>query len=287
MTHNWGVPEKLVYYVRPQQQVTKNVRDQEELIFIKKAYAVDATSEKANQTAYQWAKFRERIWNGTKYVDPPVQEPEKFERDNTPFNYIEIYNIEYGAEGRVVFKIVTEDGYAFDVRLPEMYEMLLRCGADVGGRINGKFIWVRMGSQYRITCVDSPTHKKCLKDQEERKKTDGLKPLKAKELVPGGVYANKSDSVYIYAGKWDGQHHVFSPSVSGYTTPNDWSSGVFKHMRYGNSFEEIKNLYLQNPNIQFRTGSWSRKTIPTVYTKTGEISQQDLEWLKAKQKEGV
>lgn len=116
---------------------------------------------------------------------------------NEPRAYT-VVGLEKRQEGGRSFKVIDDDNRLFDMREDVLLETLLSQGSSIGGRLNGGFVFARIGSQMRLVRVGSGLHGEMLKSEKRRQS----KNVATSELVPGGVYANRRGLV-IYLGVVD------------------------------------------------------------------------------------
>jgi hypothetical protein len=64
------------------------------------------------------------------------------EVENTP-KKIRVFTLEHRAEGGRAYKVVTEDGYYFDMREGVLLDTLVHCGCEADGTLGGEFVSAR------------------------------------------------------------------------------------------------------------------------------------------------
>ncbi|HEY9785301.1 MAG TPA: hypothetical protein V6D17_07865 [Candidatus Obscuribacterales bacterium] len=183
------IPEQVIYVSGASRRVQVKWDDlansevlNEEVI---PCFPVDAASEQSLETARQWAGYR--VDKGKK----PAEE----RRDNKPFE-IRICGLEVRERGGRAYKVVTGDGYWFDLREDVLLDAILQCGISKGGKINAQFIWGKLGSQMKLVRVGSALHT-ALIQAGKRKATA---KVKGSELQPGGVYRNVKGERFLVIG---------------------------------------------------------------------------------------
>lgn len=93
--------------------------------------------KKSYDTAINWAKTWRTGW-GTKTEHKVGKKIIK----NNEFSGLTVIDLE-DRRDRIVFKILTDDGFVFDFRFDEFVFSSFREGLEKGGRLSGKFIWAR------------------------------------------------------------------------------------------------------------------------------------------------
>ncbi len=149
MTKKLIIPEKiLIVWPNINKSKIKVLGDDEDILALP-AFAVDATREKLVTMAKNWARRYSNDMN------------EK-EVDNKPFS-IRIYNYEYRTSA-MVFKVVTDDGFTYDLRDNESLEVILKEGIAPGGKANSKFIWAINGGQHMRMIREGKVNENLVKD---------------------------------------------------------------------------------------------------------------------------
>jgi hypothetical protein len=166
-------------------------------------FAADAESADHIAQGRKWAQdtnIGQRLSNIS-----PIEET----FDNKPFA-LTLVGLEKRQEGGRSFKVIDDNKRLFDLREDVLLETLLSVGTTVGGRLNGGFIFARVGTQMRLIRVDSSLHAEMLKSEKRRQSQN----VAADELVAGGVYANRRGLV-IYLGRVNTIDDTTGRSVKG------------------------------------------------------------------------
>ena len=109
------------------------------------AFAVDASRPKQVENAKKWAKN----YGHYGYYNNKTNDIDFKEVDNDPFN-VTVYGYTTRMQGGVVFKVLSEDGFTYDLRHEEALDVMLKEGIGEGGKINAKFVWSRKGAHMRM-----------------------------------------------------------------------------------------------------------------------------------------
>lgn len=162
------------------------------------AFVCDAGNPKTLATAVSWAERSRNYYDyekkkSIKKADPVVQD----RRKNEPMKDIRVVSLDIRGNGGRAYKVVTKDNYYFDLREDVLLDAMIKAGIREGGYLNGEYIWARVSSQMKLVRVGSTLHAALIKTTEKSK----LKRIGVKELVHGGVYANKRGEKFVYVGR--------------------------------------------------------------------------------------
>lgn len=184
------IPARILYVCRKGIDVRIGWEDFDEsrTVHVTPAYPVDPDgSKKTVQSAIDWARGR---------YNPEGDAPTTMTVANVPLPYVQIVNLEIRGEGGRAYKI-TVDGVYVDLREDVFLDALLAKGVEVGGRLPGPFIWVRIGSQMKLIRVGSPLYDRVVAAHEH-----GLKKnVSTNDIEIGGVYKNRVGEVFVYLGQ--------------------------------------------------------------------------------------
>ena len=118
---------------------------------------------------------------------------------NTPITKFQITGLVERGEGGRAYKAIIAGTFTIDVREDVVLWAILGPGIRKGGWVHGKFIWVQNGTQMRLTRVGSDLHKHLLA-VDAAKAVPKPKPIPTRDLVVGGVYADKAGYHSAYLG---------------------------------------------------------------------------------------
>ncbi len=195
------------------------------------AFCSDASNEKTRETGRLWAGHSYWDYNTKTQITPEIKE---FTRKNDPIT-IKIVSLEKRNEGGRAYKIITEDGYYFDLREDVLLDTIIECGIDKGGTPKGKFVWARVGSQMKLVRVGSKLHESLIESTNDRVK----KPIK--NLKIGGIYAGRDKRKFIYLGNFDYTDITLSYPDGG--NNNEW-------VVYGNRYNKKPDIIKTNIKSQ-------------------------------------
>ena len=183
-----NIPEKLVYFTQPAEEVSTNWDDIESnsinTLNVYPTYVSDAKNKKTLETGENWAKgYRNN------------KKPGKIELENVPLTDIRIIGLEIRSQGGRAYKVVIDNKYYVDLREDVLLETMIECGIEKGAKLNGEFVWAKVGSQMKLVRVGSELHSELVKATA----LDNTKPIKQLDLY--GMYRNKKGDQFIYMGR--------------------------------------------------------------------------------------
>lgn len=212
-----NIPESITVIAKEPQEIRWRFDDLEPeegevnaAVVVTPAFATDSSNEKTIETGRQWAKGRGK-----------QQEVRETTSPNEPFADLQIVNLEHRAQGGRAWKVITKDGYYFDLREDILLEALYACGIDKGGVLKGQYIWGKVGSQMKIVRVGSQLHERLLEATRRGK----IKKVGIKNFEIGGVYETKAGIKFIFLG-WVHTVEFDCKSKYGYgglRTVEDWT----------------------------------------------------------------
>lgn len=118
--------------------------------------------------------------------------------DNIPIKNIRLLSLEKRGEGGRAYKALIDKFYV-DFREDVLMDTILKAGIDIGGILQGEYIWAKMRGQMRLVRVGSELHKLLL-EFEDKKHT---KPVANKDLIVGGIYKGRQGNEAIFLGFGD------------------------------------------------------------------------------------
>lgn len=159
---------------------------QGDIIRVRPAFFVPATSDKMKKRARDWAHNKDDA--GTTV-------------ENKVHTHIDIVNVEERAEGGRAIKVLLDGKYLVDLREDEFWDAFWEGRVDGSTHtISGKYVWVLNVTQMRLTTVGSEVYKKA----EEAARLKALRAnrtkLKVADLEVGKFYVN--DPEKPVGGSW-------------------------------------------------------------------------------------
>ncbi|MBC7996788.1 MAG: hypothetical protein IAF58_02530 [Leptolyngbya sp.] len=151
-------------------------------------FPVDKASPESLETALGWAGYNKDLPQSSQNL------PKQIERANDPFQ-IRIAGLEARGRGGRAYKVMTEEGYWFDLREDVLLDALILSGIEKGGKINGSFVWGKVGSQIKLVRVGSALHSALIEAGKRRT------IAKVKHLSPGGIYRNVKGERFLVIGR--------------------------------------------------------------------------------------
>ena len=164
----------------------------------RKGFAVDVESKSSMKTAERWSKAvaflaptldRLQILFDT---DDEVWE----DRDNSPMTGLRIMTLEHRGQGGRAYKVLTEDGYVYDLREDQLLEAMVAVGIERGGVLGGEWVWGIIGSQMKLIRVGSAQHEKLAQTTAQR----AAKKISARDLKVGTIYARSNGDRQLFCG---------------------------------------------------------------------------------------
>ncbi|MFA5048238.1 MAG: hypothetical protein WC516_04420 [Patescibacteria group bacterium] len=197
MIKNGSIPENITIVSNGKSKPYRwwDLGNKEVDLLVTKAYAVDSSSANMVKSAKQWAE-RLSDYNTESCTYVRRNELKIEEVENTPITGVKVLGLEHRGNSGRVYKIITSDGYYFDLKEEVLLDTILNEGIFKGGELGGSFVWGKVGSQMKLVRVGSELHSELNKAGERR----NLKKVGTKELKVGGLYENKSSKKAIFLG---------------------------------------------------------------------------------------
>ncbi len=162
------------------------------------AFVCERNSAKTLATAVHWAESARSFYDrdlkrNVKKADPVVQEVRK----NDPQKNLRVAALDVRGNGGRAYKIVGPDNYYYDLREDVMLDTMIQSGIRKGGFLDGEFIWAKLPGGMKLIRVGSKLHERLIECTGRSKQ----KRIGAKELIPGGIYADKKGYKHAYVGR--------------------------------------------------------------------------------------
>jgi len=145
----------------------------------------DAT-DRRRLSAKKWAENPNGKWVDGKWIEIPTSKPDEYKFDNQPFSIV-ICSLEHRGNGGRAYKVMTEDGFYFDLREDVLLEALLTEGCEPGGFLGGKFLWMMAHNSMKLIREGSQIHE----DMKDATKRRAATVIPNNQLVVGCVYGGK------------------------------------------------------------------------------------------------
>lgn len=194
---NGNIPEKLKLFVCDPTQIKVTYDDSDiqigDTFMASDTFVSDATNPKTCATGESWAESRCRRWNTTtSQYDQGTYGSE--ELDNIPIKDVMITSLEHRGQGGRAYKVIVNQKYYVDLREDVLLDAMLNVGISAGGKLNGEYIFAKVGSQMKLIRYESALYDELIKA------TMVKQSAKLKNLKIGRVYENKQTSV-VYLGE--------------------------------------------------------------------------------------
>ncbi len=135
------IPEKLLIIWPQIDKVEIKIAGNDENIWALPGFAVDAQDENLIKVARKWPINYNKGMQSKGFLEKKA--------DNIPFD-VRIYGYEVRKMMNPVFKVVTYDGFIFDLWAPEALDVMKKEGVSIGGKMNSKFVWSKEGLIMKI-----------------------------------------------------------------------------------------------------------------------------------------
>ena len=172
------LPDNLVYFL---QKPSKRTSFDGTVYDVYPAFPADAASAAQLKTGKEWAKG----W-GNKQFHSEIALP------NTPFRGLTILSLEERGEGGRAYKVITKEGYMFDMRESTLVDVLGYVGIRAGGYIDAEFQWIVDGSQKRLVRTGSKEYLEGVKQKTSS--------IEFKNLEFGKTYRDAKNDDYVFYG---------------------------------------------------------------------------------------
>ncbi len=157
------------------------------------SYCSDSDNSKTLETGEKWAKgYATWCVKTKKYIYDPVT---KISRTNEPINGVRIVSLEKRSQGGRAYKVVTKEGYYFDIREDILLDIISN-SSITKSVINCDLLWCKIGSEMKLIRVDSDLHKHAIESQEIK----NAGPIPANKLIAGRIYENRKGEKLLFLG---------------------------------------------------------------------------------------
>jgi len=211
------VPDRLKVVIQREQEFTRTVDGKTETQKFRPAFFVDADDKM--DVAIAWGRCWRNKKTGVIRYDCPYygitrkqqEDWEVIESDievveNEQMGSLYFWEINERAQGGRAYRVYDGHGRIFDMREDIVVEAIVAKEFN-GGIFNGKYVWVKCGSQLRIARHGSKLYESLL----EAKVRKGMRKIPNKDLEVGKVYITKSGKEQVYLGRVKGKGMVIVP----------------------------------------------------------------------------
>lgn len=197
------IPESITNYYSQNEVIKRSWDDlpesiQAENITVFPAFPSDTGNPKSLDSGKRWAenRSRNRMFNYQtgKWEDCDKMPVISDTQPNLPKGGYRLVNFEIRSEGGRAWKVISKEGYYFDLREDILLDIMVAVGISEGGYIPCDLIWARIGSQMKLIRVGSELYDAIRNFQEHAAK----KKLSVKDLVPGTVYVYPRGTMKIF-----------------------------------------------------------------------------------------
>ena len=216
-----SIPKSLTLYSKPEIAIKfkwDDIAADESLatVYGLPTFVVSDENLETHKTAIQWANSRAYSEQNNNYSVTTV--------NNIPISCVRVIGLDIRSNGGRAWIVLLNNQYIVDMREDVLLDTILHVGINPGGKLNGSFIFARVGSSMKIIRVGSLLHNKMIQS------TKFSASASISKLEVGGIYRNKTSQV-VYLGEFytrmisyggDTNHHSrkISDSVKKYVTLN-------------------------------------------------------------------
>lgn len=281
------IPTNIVYIFGASQQITRKwdkvEHSEEELEYteVMPAFVSDADNSKSISAGKRWAEGTCVTYNHiTKQIDRKAV-VQLAKKENSPITGLKVVGLEYRSEGGRAYKVLTQDGFYFDLCEDVLLDVIKTGGVLPGGFISGEYCWGRIGSEMKLVRIGSELHS-ALVDATER---TILACIPKKKFKVGKIYENKLGDQTIFLGfitteswklKWPNNTPIQNLFGKTTTEPTLKVKPLNRYMLWfevpaskkGYSTEQIFKKVLDSPEYAY---NFKLKAAQNVIREVGEI----------------
>jgi hypothetical protein len=160
------------------------------------AFCSDADKEKGVETGKRWASSRCTHWDHETKKQVQTAQVGIKTMENKPISGLRVLSLEHRGQGGRAYKVVTPDGFYFDLREDILLDTMKTEGVTPGGILNGEYIWARVGAEMKLVRKGSELFRALLEASER----SILSAIPLKQLKVGTVYETKSGERGLFLG---------------------------------------------------------------------------------------
>lgn len=213
------------------------------------AFCSDADNEKTIETGKYWANQRCTQWDYETKKQVQTAQVGMKTMENKPISGLRVLSLEHRGQGGRAYKVVTPDGFYFDLREDILLDTMKTDGVAPGGILNGQYIWARVGAEMKLVRKDSELFRALLEASER----SILSSIPSKQLKVGTVYETKS-----------GERGLFLGFVDFWDYKLTWPNG--------------KDTHFNRRQIQYRSQQYGNGNKPDLPTVTRTFHKKEMLW---------
>lgn len=220
------IPTDIVYIfsvtakVAPRWSDVDQVEDELTYTSVTPAIVSEVGDEKAIKTAVGLASLWSKKWNSKHNQEEVVAQVQLLRKENQPIAGIKVIGLEDKGEGPRIYKVLTPDGFYFDISQDVLLETMKTKGIEPEGILGGQFVWAMVGTEPKLVRVDSELFVALLEAGER----SILASIPKKKFKIGKIYESKL-----------GERGIFL----GYVTTETWK------LEWPNGRSTFSNLYIK------------------------------------------
>jgi hypothetical protein len=269
------IPVDIVYIFGAPVRVTRrwdeSDQSEDELIYteVTPAFVSDADNLKTIETGMRWASSMCGKWNPATHQVEVTGTVQKIKKENQPISGIKVMGLEHRGDGGRAYKVLTPDGFYFDLREDVLLDAMLACGIQPKGVLSGEFQWARVGTEMKLVRVGSQLHTALLEASER----SILASIPKTKFEVGKIYESKQ-----------GERGVFLGYITTEAWKLDWPNGrsTFSNS-YMNTSEKptLTAKKLNRHMLWFDVAYWSlkdKKIDPTPQLLKNALASTELNY---------
>jgi len=236
------IPTEVVYtYAGPEKvyQAWEGVIESEhERIYtvVVPAICCDTDNKKAIAMAKSWANERCYDWDPKSKSNVQIAQVGQTTKENKPFSGLRVVNVDFRGYNKPVYRVVTPDGFCFDIQTDVFLDTMKTEGILPGGLLGGKYLWAVVESEMKLIRKGSDLYTALL----EASSRSILSTIPLKKFKVGTVYETKSGDRGLFLGFVDTWKYELT-----------WSNG--KNTRYNRNLNKfwkaLAKIWLQRPTV--------------------------------------
>jgi hypothetical protein len=120
----------------------------------------------------------------------------KLLKENAPLSGLKVIGLEHRSEGGRAYKVLTPEGFYFDLREDVLLDTILSEGIKPGGVLGGEYRWAKVSSEMKLVRVGSTLYSALLEASER----SILASIPKNKFEVGKIYESKSGERSIFLG---------------------------------------------------------------------------------------
>lgn len=265
------VPTDITYIFGATQKVTQTWDDvdqseeEREFIDVIPAFCSDSDNEKTLATGVLWAERSCSVWDPNTRTQNQTATVQQVARENLPMEGLKVVTLEHRGNGGRAYKVITPDGFYFDLREDILLDLMKTEGISPGGILNGKFLWARVGSEMKLVRAGSALYEALLEAGERALMSN----ISIKALKVGTLYETKKGDRGLFLGFVDTwEYRLVWPNKQ--STWNNTRRWVYSHGSPTKDKPTLRRSLLKKQQLWFQMPTWMFARVK------GDTTQQEF-----------